>query len=100
MDSPHTSADLAAFRDSLYRCFGKRADALFEPTDAILAAGPQPSPAHLSLEAAHRRGWGSLYAAEPIGCETMRWGSEVPLGWYTGPRWSANRTEPPPPPTL
>ena len=37
---------------------------LFELTDAILAAdGAAPSPAHLSLQASHRRGWGSLYAA-------------------------------------
>ncbi len=28
-----------------------------------LTAGPVLSPAHLSLEAVHRRGWGSLYAA-------------------------------------
>ena len=39
-------------------------DALFELTDAILTAdGAAPSPAHLSLQASHRRGWGSLYAA-------------------------------------
>src|SRR5215208_2686002 len=43
---------------------GRRGDALFELTDAILAAdGAAPSPAHLSLQASHRRGWGSLYAA-------------------------------------
>ncbi len=54
---------LRTFRDSLYRCFDRRADALFELADAILAADVVPSPAHLSLEAAHRRGWGSLYAA-------------------------------------
>jgi len=34
-----------------------------ELTDALLTAGPVLSPAHLSLEAVHRRGWGSLYAA-------------------------------------
>ena len=39
-------------------------DALFELTDAILTAdGVVPSPVHLSLQASHRRGWGSLYAA-------------------------------------
>jgi hypothetical protein len=54
---------LRAFRDSLYRCFEQRADALFELTDALLTAGPVPSPPHLSLQAVHRRGWGSLYAA-------------------------------------
>jgi DDE superfamily endonuclease len=54
---------LRTFRDSLYGCFERRADALFELTDSILTAGVVPSPAHLSLEAVHRRGWGSLYAA-------------------------------------
>ncbi len=52
-----------AFRDSFYRCFGRRADALFELTDALLTAGTVPSPVHLSLAPVHRRGWGSLYAA-------------------------------------
>jgi hypothetical protein len=41
----------------------RRADALFELTDAILSAHSVPSPVHLSLQASHRRGWGSLYAA-------------------------------------
>ncbi len=54
---------LRAFRDSLYGCFDRRADALFELTDALLTAGAVPSPVHLSLEPSHRRGWGSLYAA-------------------------------------
>jgi hypothetical protein len=57
LDALHT------FRDSLYECFDRRADALFELTDSILTAGVVPSPVHLSLEAVHRRGWGSLYAA-------------------------------------
>lgn len=55
--------DLRAFRDSLYECFERRSDALFELTDAILTAGVVPSPVHLSLQPPHRRGWGSLYAA-------------------------------------
>jgi hypothetical protein len=55
--------DLRAFRDSFYGCFGRRADALFELTDALLSAGSVPSPVHLSLAPVHRRGWGSLYAA-------------------------------------
>ena len=55
---------LRAFRRSFYECFHRRADALFELADAILTAhGTAPSPAHLSLQASHRRGWGSLYAA-------------------------------------
>ncbi len=59
---------LRAFRRSLYECLYRRSDALFELTDAILTSEVAvPSPAHLSLKASHRRGWGSLYAA-------LRWG--------------------------
>jgi hypothetical protein len=47
---------LRAFRDSFYRCLHRRADALFELTDAILTAGCVPSPVHLSLATVHRRG--------------------------------------------
>ena len=55
---------LLAFRRSFYECLHRRSDALFELADAILSAdGAAPSPAHLSLQASHRRGWGSLYAA-------------------------------------
>jgi hypothetical protein len=54
---------LGTFRHSFYECLHRRADALFELTDAILTADTVPSPVHLSLEASHRRGWGSLYAA-------------------------------------
>ena len=64
MDSSSQPLDsLHAFRDSFYRCLDHRADALFELTDALLTGGPVPSPPHLSLQAVHRRGWGSLYAA-------------------------------------
>ncbi len=52
-----------AFRNSLYDCFDRRADALFELTDALLSAEQVPSPVHLSLQPSHRRGWGSLYNA-------------------------------------
>jgi hypothetical protein len=65
MDS--LAQSLRAFRDSFYRCLDRRADALFELTDAILTAGSVPSPPHLSLAAVHRRGWGSLYAALSMG---------------------------------
>jgi hypothetical protein len=54
---------LRTFRHSLYECFDRRADALFEITDAILTADVLPSPVHLSLQGVHSRGWGSLYAA-------------------------------------
>ena len=52
------------FRSSLYNCLHRRADALFELTDALLTAEESvPSPVHLSLQPSHRRGWGSLYNA-------------------------------------
>jgi hypothetical protein len=54
---------LSAFRSRLYGCFGRRADALFELTEAILTTNTNPSLVHLSLASVHRRGWGSLYAA-------------------------------------
>jgi len=64
MDASAQNLDaLRAFRDSFYQCFGRRADALFELTDALLTVGSVPSPVHLSLAPVHRRGWGSLYAA-------------------------------------
>ena len=54
---------LRQFRTDLFDAFDRRADALFDLVDALLATGPVSSPVHLSLAAAHRRGWGSLYAA-------------------------------------
>jgi Transposase DDE domain len=63
MNDSRAFTTLQTFRRALYRCFARRADALFELTDALLTAGPVLSPAHLSQEAVHRRGWGSLYAA-------------------------------------
>ncbi len=63
MNTSEALSTATAFRTSLYGCFGKRADALFELVDTVLTADPVPSLVHLSLEASHRRGWGSLYAA-------------------------------------
>jgi DDE superfamily endonuclease len=55
---------LLAFRRSFYECLHRRADALFELADAILSTdAAASSPIHLSLQPAHRRGWGSFYAA-------------------------------------
>jgi DDE superfamily endonuclease len=59
-----SSDALLSFRNSFYECLHRRGDALFELTDAILSAhAAVPSPVHLSLQASHHRGWGSLYAA-------------------------------------
>ena len=66
---------LGAFREELFACYTRRADALFELCDAVLSAGNVPSPPHLSLAPIHRRGWGSLYAALSkgrINAETLR----------------------------
>ena len=63
MDTHESLSPVATFRTSLYGCFGKRADALFELVDTVLTADTVPSLVHLSLEASHRRRWGSLYAA-------------------------------------
>jgi len=49
--------DLCKFRDLYYGCLTKRADAMFELTDAVLCAdGPVTSLVGLSLAAEHRRG--------------------------------------------
>jgi hypothetical protein len=64
MDSLSALDTLRTFRNSLYDdCLHRRADALFELTDALLSAEAVPSPVHLSLQPSHRRGWGSLYDA-------------------------------------
>jgi hypothetical protein len=63
-DPPAGLARLQAFRAELHACCTRRADALFELSDALLSAqGPVASLPQLSLEPAHRRGWGSTYAA-------------------------------------
>ena len=58
---------LGAFRAELHACFTRRADALFELGDALLCADAFPSLPHLSLQPAHQRGWGSVYAAWSVG---------------------------------
>ena len=59
----HDRECLRAFRTALHDCFQRRADALFELSDALLAAESVTSLPPLSLQATHRRGWGSLYDA-------------------------------------
>jgi hypothetical protein len=56
-------ARLGGFRAELHACFTRRADALFELSDALLCAQAVGSLPHLSLEPVCRRGWGSGYAA-------------------------------------
>jgi len=52
-------------RAGLYGCLTRRADALFELADTLVAghALATAPPPHLSLEPAFRRGWGSTYGA-------------------------------------
>src|SRR5439155_19610515 len=55
---------LRAFRGELYGCLGRRADELFELTDALLCAeGSVRSLVGLCLVPEHRRGHGALYDA-------------------------------------
>ncbi|WP_328541138.1 transposase [Streptomyces sp. NBC_00371] len=57
-------AELSSFRMELYAAMPRRADALFELTDAVLCAGgPVVSLPELSLEVVHRRGHGAMYDA-------------------------------------
>lgn len=56
--------ELAAFRQEFYRCLTRRADALFELTDAVLCSdGPIRSLVDLTLIPEHRRGHGAMYDA-------------------------------------
>ena len=67
MPAPDLEA-LRAFRTALHACCERRADALFELGDALLASDTPTSLPHLSLKAAYRRSWGSLYDALSAGC--------------------------------
>jgi hypothetical protein len=58
-----SDAALRALRATAHAGFTKRQDALFDLGDAVLVTEAVPSPVHLSLTPAHRRGWGSFYAA-------------------------------------
>jgi hypothetical protein len=65
---PAALARLQGFRAALHACCTRREDALLDLADALLSAqGPVASLPQLSLEPAHRRGWGSLYAALACG---------------------------------
>lgn len=87
MMHPDTIQQLRDFRNELYMLFGKRADALFELGDVAITAGLSPSMAYLSLEAAHRRGWGSpSMLLWPRGRSTLRVSSRCwrAIPWPTG----------------
>jgi hypothetical protein len=60
--------DLGGFRRLFYGCLRRRADALFELTDALLCApGSVVSLPELSLVSVHRRGHGAMYDALAAG---------------------------------
>ncbi|WP_326697433.1 transposase [Streptomyces sp. NBC_01754] len=66
----HPDADVEAlpllsrFRERFYKCLDRRADALFELSDAVMCADrPVTSLVELSLEPVFRRGHGALYDA-------------------------------------
>jgi hypothetical protein len=67
-DADQARARLAGFRRELYRCLGRRRDALFEVCDAVLC---KPDRVHmlaeLSLEPECRRGHGAVYDAVNCG---------------------------------
>lgn len=68
MDPVACRGTLIDFRRRLYRCFGRRADALFELIDAVLTADAAVSSlVELSLEKVFRRGHGALYDALACG---------------------------------
>ena len=50
---------LQGFRGELYRCLGRRRDALFELVDGLLAAESMPSLPHLTAVFRQLVGWGS-----------------------------------------
>jgi hypothetical protein len=78
---------LAGFRRGWYGGLGRRADGLFELTDALLCTpGPVGSLPQLSLEPRFRRGWGSLYgvlAEGDVAAEAVRdlLAAYRPVGW-------------------
>jgi DDE superfamily endonuclease len=68
VDEQATRARLARFREEVYGCLTRRADALFELCDAVLCApGPVTSLPELSLALVHRRGHGAMYDALACG---------------------------------
>ena len=79
---------LAGFRRELYRCLGRRADALFEECDAVLCKQDRVHMvAELSLEPECRRGHGAVYDALNCG--------QAGSGGCAG-RWRACRCRPGP----
>ena len=60
-------SQMLAFREGVYQQFHRRADALFEMLDAVLALPAATAPAHLMLLPGFLRKWGSVYDALAAG---------------------------------
>jgi DDE superfamily endonuclease len=58
---------LQAFRQGLFACFSRRADALFQVADALLTSPQAHSLVELSLALAFTGHWSTLYAALALG---------------------------------
>src|SRR3712207_2072455 len=72
---------LRGFRGQFFGYLGRRADELFELTDALLCAeGPVGSLVDLCLVPEHRRGHGALYDA--LNCGSVD--AEALRGWLAG----------------
>lgn len=61
-------SDLLHLRAAAYTRFARRADALFEMLDALLALPSATAPAHMMLLPGFQRTWGSVYDALVAGC--------------------------------
>ncbi|WP_425541085.1 transposase [Streptomyces rimosus] len=75
---------LQRFRQGWHAWLARRADALFELTDALLATGPAISLPYLSLDGLHRRGHGSAYAALARGRVDTEAARGLPAGLLPG----------------
>lgn len=79
-------AELAEFRERVYSCLRRRADALFELVDAVLCTqGRVESLVELSVQPAFRRGHGALYDAVACGeLDTEQLAAVITGAWRPG----------------
>jgi hypothetical protein len=79
------------FRNDVYTCLTRRADALVELADALLCEpGPVRSPVDLTLSPEYRRGHGALYGGLNHGRINVEQLRQVPPGLPL-PRWPDGR---------
>ena len=84
---------LAGFREQLYQCMTRRADVLFELTEALLCTdGPVRTLVGLPFAPEHRRGHGAMYDALNAGrIESSRCAGGWPAGRGAAPSGPAPR---------